>query len=147
MYVSALYWAKCVHARKGLALPRASHSAGREIALSSSRHLRFTLAAAPVLSMHADATVGTKRTSATPRQSTPLYPARLLSYAGPAMSEHTTPVAAPDSADASPQRDDAGAVGQQLSATVEQTILFAKNVDVDAINNARMHDIPGDAVP
>jgi hypothetical protein len=39
--------AKCVRARKGLALPRARHSG--EIALSSSRRLRSTLVAAPVL--------------------------------------------------------------------------------------------------
>lgn len=39
--------ADCVHALKGLALPRVSHSG--EIALSGSRRLRSTLAAAPVL--------------------------------------------------------------------------------------------------
>ncbi len=39
--------AECVYARKGLALPRASHSG--EIALVGSRRLRSTLAAAPAL--------------------------------------------------------------------------------------------------
>jgi hypothetical protein len=39
--------AECVRARKGLALPRLSHSG--EIALAGSRRLRSTLTAAPVL--------------------------------------------------------------------------------------------------
>ncbi len=43
--------AEYVHALKGLALPRASHSG--EIALSGSRRLRSMLAAAPVLFEHA----------------------------------------------------------------------------------------------
>ena len=38
----------CVHALKGVALPRASHSG--EITLTGSRCLRSTLAAAPVFS-------------------------------------------------------------------------------------------------
>ena len=42
---------ECVHALKGLALPRASHSS--EIALVGSRRPRSTLAAAPVLFAHA----------------------------------------------------------------------------------------------
>ncbi len=42
---------ECVHTLKGLALPRASHSG--EIALAGSRRLRSTLAAAPVLFVHA----------------------------------------------------------------------------------------------
>ncbi len=51
-----------VHALKGLALPRASHSG--EIALAGSRHLRSTLAAAPVLFAHAAITVGKTSSSA-----------------------------------------------------------------------------------
>ena len=43
--------AVCVHALKGLALPRATHSG--EIALLGSRCLRSMLAAAPVLFAHA----------------------------------------------------------------------------------------------
>jgi hypothetical protein len=39
--------AECVHALKGLALPRASHSG--EIALAGSRRLRSAFASAPVL--------------------------------------------------------------------------------------------------
>ena len=42
---------KSMHTLKGLALPRACHSG--EIALAGSRHLRSTLAAAPVLFAHA----------------------------------------------------------------------------------------------
>ncbi len=42
---------QCVHALKGLALLRASHSG--EIALVGSRRLRSTLVAAPVLFAHA----------------------------------------------------------------------------------------------
>ena len=42
---------KSVHTLKRLALPRACHSGG--IALAGSRHLRSTLAAAPVLFAHA----------------------------------------------------------------------------------------------
>jgi hypothetical protein len=42
---------KSVHTLKGLALPRACHSG--EIALASSRRLRSTFAAAPVLFAHA----------------------------------------------------------------------------------------------
>ncbi len=42
--------AKCAHAPKGLALPRASHSS--KIALAASRRLRSTLAAMPVLFAH-----------------------------------------------------------------------------------------------
>jgi hypothetical protein len=51
MYASGV----CVRAVKGLALPRASHPG--EIALSGSRHLRSTLAVAPVLFAHAVVTV------------------------------------------------------------------------------------------
>jgi hypothetical protein len=48
----------CVHALKGLALPRKSHAG--EIALSGSRRLlRSTLAAAPVLFAHAVVTEAT----------------------------------------------------------------------------------------
>ncbi len=54
----------CVRALKGLALPRVSHSG--EIALTGSRRLRFTLAAAPVLFAHAVVTVAKDHTSATP---------------------------------------------------------------------------------
>ena len=43
--------AECVHALKGLALPRVSHSGG--IALAGSRHLRSMFVAAPVLFVHA----------------------------------------------------------------------------------------------
>ncbi len=43
--------AEGVHAFKGLAQPRASHSS--EIAMAGSRRLRSTLAAAPVLFTHA----------------------------------------------------------------------------------------------
>jgi hypothetical protein len=46
-YSASYLKAKCVHALKGLALPRASHS--REIALAGSSRLRSTLAAAQVL--------------------------------------------------------------------------------------------------
>jgi hypothetical protein len=42
---------ECAHALKGLALPHASHSG--EIALPGSLRLRSTLAAAPVLFVHA----------------------------------------------------------------------------------------------
>ncbi len=47
--------AECVHALKGLVLPRASHSG--DIALTGSRRLHSTLAAAPVLFAHAAVTV------------------------------------------------------------------------------------------
>ena len=47
--------AESVRALEGLALPRASYSG--EIALSSSRRLHSTLAAAPVLLAHAVVTV------------------------------------------------------------------------------------------
>ncbi len=63
-YTQALRLAECVRALKGLALPRASHSS--EIALSGSRRLRSTLAAAPVLFAHAVVTEAKNRTSATP---------------------------------------------------------------------------------
>ncbi len=43
--------AKCVHVRKGLSLPRASHFG--EIALVGSRRLRSSLVAALVLVAHA----------------------------------------------------------------------------------------------
>ncbi len=46
---------ECVHTLKGLALPCVSHSG--EIALAGSRRLRSTLAVAPVLFVHAVATV------------------------------------------------------------------------------------------
>ena len=45
----------CVHALKGLALPRASHS-GEIAPAAGSRRLRSTLAAAPFLFAHAVAT-------------------------------------------------------------------------------------------
>ena len=50
---------KSVHTLKGLALPRACHSG--EIALAGSRHLRSTLAAAPVLFAHAVVTEKTHK--------------------------------------------------------------------------------------
>ena len=56
--------AECVRVLKGLALPRATHSG--KIALSGSRHLRSTLAAAPILFAHAALTVAKNHTSATP---------------------------------------------------------------------------------
>ncbi len=46
---------ECVHALKGMGLPRSSHSS--EIALAGSRRLRSTLAAAPVCFAHALVTV------------------------------------------------------------------------------------------
>ncbi len=45
---------KSVHTLKGLTLPRSCHSG--EITLAGSRHLRPTLAAAPVLFAHAAVT-------------------------------------------------------------------------------------------
>ncbi len=53
--LTIVFKAECVHERKGLALPRASHSG--EIALAGSRRLHSTLAAAPVLFAHAVVTV------------------------------------------------------------------------------------------
>ena len=47
--------AECARTLKGLALPRVNHSS--EIALSGSRRLRSTLAAAPALFAHAVVTV------------------------------------------------------------------------------------------
>ena len=47
--------AVCMHALKGLALPRASHSS--EITLVGSRLLRSTLTAAPVPYVHAVVTI------------------------------------------------------------------------------------------
>ena len=49
--------AECVHALKGLALPRASHSS--EIALAGSLHMHSKLAIARVLLTHAAVTVAT----------------------------------------------------------------------------------------
>ena len=50
--------AVCAYARKGLVLPRASHSG--EIALAGSRRLRSTHAAAPALFAHAVVTAVTR---------------------------------------------------------------------------------------
>ena len=58
--------AECAHARKGLVLPRASHSG--EIALAGSRRLRSTLAAAPVLFAQAVVIVAKIGRSITPMQ-------------------------------------------------------------------------------
>ena len=58
--------AKYVRALKGLALPRASHSG--EIALSGSRRLRSTLAAARILFAHTVVTVAKNSTPTTPTQ-------------------------------------------------------------------------------
>ncbi len=57
-----------MRALKGLALPRKSHSG--EIALAGSHRLRSTLAAAPVLFVHAVITAAKHRTSATPTEIT-----------------------------------------------------------------------------
>ena len=55
----------CAYVLKGQALPHASHSG--DIALSGSRRLRPTLAAAPVLFAHAVVAVARNSTSATSR--------------------------------------------------------------------------------
>ncbi len=55
---------ECVHALKGLALPRASYS--DEIVLADSRRLHFTLAAVPVLFVHAAVTEAKTRCFRTP---------------------------------------------------------------------------------
>ncbi len=54
----------CVHALKGLALPRASHFG--EIALAGSRRLRSKLATTPVFSAHAVVTVAKTSSFSTP---------------------------------------------------------------------------------
>jgi hypothetical protein len=68
--------AVCVHILKGLALPRVSHSG--EIALSGSRCLCSTLAAAPVLFAHAVVTAAKTSTFAIPRSHSRVSPAIVL---------------------------------------------------------------------
>lgn len=59
-----------------------------------------------------------------------------MAAAGPAMS--TRPAAAGVHADA--------AAGSAKGYSIDFTVLFAKNVDVDAINNAKLRDLKGDPI-